>query len=61
MGHVSHGSYGIRSQKHPRISADLVPEMVRAQQSAAKKALFQILLKGLGGGVVSTRQESPPR
>ena len=37
------------SQKHPRISADLVPEMVRAQQSAANKALFQLLLKGLGG------------
>jgi hypothetical protein len=37
------------SQKHPRISADLVPEMVRAQQSPANKALFQLLLKGLGG------------
>ena len=37
------------SQKHPRISADQVPEMQRAQQSSANKALFQILLKGLRG------------
>ena len=35
------------SQQNPRISADRVPDMQRAQQSAANKALFQILLGGL--------------
>ena len=35
------------TQQHPRISTDLVPELPRAQKSAANRVLFQILLLGL--------------